>query len=211
MDPQAQPKPKADYSGLFMILAWVLAGIFLVVIIILVVLYSNAISSRNQQISQLQAQNQQLQKTNDELKAGIKDNTATIPELNMRYPLNDTTKKIVYIVDTKDSDHPAMLLSTKPLMLAQLAASRLSPAPQRNACGAAEGAAGTMLSYKLGETFNGKAVETIQSKDVRKIGDNFWIYQPAPSTCSTNQTVQDEQKNATDQARVFFASLESTK
>lgn len=194
------------------VLIWVLAGLLVVAVIVVVaVLWSNSLKQKNLKISELNDQYAQLQKTNEELSAGIKDNTARIPELKLQYPINETTQKIVYIIDNKDSSKPIMYLSTKPLMLAQLAASKLSPPPQRNACGAAEGAAGTISGFKTGDTFNGKPVESIQNTQTRKISDTYWIYQNPPVTCSTNQSVQDEQKKAVDQAQVFFKSLEEAK
>lgn len=194
------------------ILMWVLIGLgILAVVVIVWFLWSNSLKQKNQKIAELNDQYAQLQKTNEELSAGIKDGTARIPELKLQYPINDTTQKMVYIIDTKDSERPVMLLSTKPLMLSQLAASKLSPPPQRNACGAAEGAAGTISGFNTGDTFNGKPVETIQNAQTRKIGDVYWIYQNPPVTCSTNQSVQDEQKKAVDQAQVFFKSLEAIK
>lgn len=224
MPPQANPAPQPPMPPVTentppkvsgnkkAILIWILVGLgVLVVIVVVWLLWSNSLKQKNQKIAQLNDQYAQLQKTNEELSAGIKDNTARIPELKLQYPINDTTQKIVYIIDSKDSEHPVMFLSTKPLMLSQLVASKLSPPPQRNACGPAEGAAGTISGYNTGDTFNGKAVETIQNAQTRKIGDVYWIYQNPPITCSTNQSVQDEQKKAVDQAQVFFKSLEAIK
>jgi hypothetical protein len=159
-------------------------------------------------IDQQQAKISEQQAEINDLKSGIDDTKVVITEMGLQYPKSTENNDIVYIVDLKDKSKPNLYLTTKSLMAAQLNASRLVPPPTKNACGAAEAPAGTITSYKSDETINGQKVTSIQSADLRKIGELYYYYQKAPATCSVNTDVQKEQVMATSEAQNFFKSLE---
>lgn len=209
MDPQTQtPVVKKDRSKLLFIIT---SAILLVLLIGLIVLYVSVNNKSKQQTSTIDQQlakiSEQQAEIND-LKSGIDDTKLVISEMGLQYPKSNENNNIVYIVDLKDKSKPNLYLTTKSLMVAQLNASRLVPPPQKNACGAAEAPAGTITSYKADETINGQKVTSIQSADLRKIGELYYFYQKAPATCSVNTDVQKEQSKATAEAQNFFKSLE---
>lgn len=209
MDPQTQtPVVKKDRSKLLFIIT---SAILLVLLIGLIVLYVSVNNKSKQQTSTIDQQlakiSEQQAEIND-LKSGIDDTKLVISEMGLQYPKSNENNNIVYIVDLKDKSKPNLYLTTKSLMVAQLNASRLVPPPQKNVCGAAEAPAGTITSYKADETINGQKVTSIQSADLRKIGELYYFYQKAPATCSVNTDVQKEQSKATAEAQNFFKSLE---
>lgn len=209
MDPQAQPiAPKKDLSKILVIVVSILAVILLVGLVVVYINASNSAKQKNSTIAQQQTKIEQQSSEIDTLKQGIDETSVVIPEMGLQFPKNTDNLNIVYIVDLKDKTKPNMYLTSKTLMVSQLNASRLVPPPQKNACGAAEAPAGTITSYKADETIGGQKVTSIQSANLRKIGELYYFYQKAPAVCSVNTDVQKEQTVATEQAQKFFNSLE---
>lgn len=220
MDPQTPttmpmtPAPvpqKKDKSKILIIIVSVLAVLLLIGLVVVYINANSQAKQKNTTITQQQSKIDQQSAEIDKLKQGIDDTKVIIPELGLQFPKTPDNLNVVYIVDQKDPSKSGLFLTSKTLMIAQLNASRLVPPPQKNACGAAESPAGTISVYKPDGTINGQKVSTLQNAELRKIGDNYYYYQPAPAVCSVNTDVQAEQKKATTQAQSFFKSLELKK
>lgn len=213
MDPQtlANAPVKKDKSKLLTIIFLIIAVLLLVGLIAIYFSANNKSKQQAATIAQQQTKITDQQAEIEKLKAGIDNTKIVITEMGLQYPKSTDNNNIVFIIDQKDKTHPNLYLTSKYLMEAQLTASRLVPPPQKNACGAAEGAAGTITYYKADDTLNGQKVTAIQSADLRKIGDNYYYYQKAPAVCSFDKNVQNEQTKATTQAQNFFKSLELKK
>lgn len=215
LPPQASPLPpaktppgKKSLTKLFLIITSVLAVLLLAGVIVVYLIGNN---KSKQQAGTIAKQQQTIDSLNGEiekLKDGIDDTKLIINELGLQYPKSVINNNIIYIVDLKDKDKPGLYLTTRSLMIAQLNASRLVPPPAKNACGAAEASAGTIVGYRADETINGQKVTNIKNPDLRQIGEIYYFYQKSPSTCSVNNDVEKEQAIATKQAQDFFKSLE---
>lgn len=213
MDPQTQipPQPTVQKKSpvlVLMIIAWIIVVLLLIGLVVIYITSSNKAKQLSAIILDQEAKIQEHQSEIKKLKAGIDDTKVVINTMGLQFPKSTENNNIVYIIDLKDDVKPSLSLTSKSLMVAQLNASRLVPPPVRNACGAAESPAGTITSYKADETINGQKVTTIQSADLRKIGDLYYFYQKAPATCSVDSNVQKEQAIATQHAQHFFNSLE---
>lgn len=158
-----------------------------------------------QKNAQLTASNQALDKQVKELSGGSTGTgTATIrlmPELGVTYSLTDTTKNITYryreTTDAEKKVHKVITFSSANLVAAEVKASNAAPK-----CTAEFAPLGTLTSYATGETYKGAKIDTQEPNDttIFKVGDTYYVYDAAQSSCSADKTVQ--QVAATDKPAV---------
>lgn len=137
------------------------------------------------------------QSSEDTTPSPVSDSSVrTIPELALTYKLTDATKKVTYSyseITTSSVAHSVLLFSSTDLIAAER---KVVTDPTKYLCTSGDGPLGALTSYKAADTVptGGKASAlAVDGKSTFKLGETYYIFTPAQSTCSTDKTVQASQ------------------
>jgi len=158
------------------------------------------VKNLNKQISDQQAQINELNNTKKTLEDAAKSaasgvanavlenkGTRNIPELGVKYTVSSDNANTTYAFQTVgEESSKAIGLSTTDLMSTN---ANVIGSTSENKCNAYASPLGRIIMYKPGVILFDKKVEDQVGPNVKKIGNNYFVKQPAQFVCSENPSV----------------------